>query len=351
MMWLTRRQFRTQMAVVFGLLMVVAIVLALTGTHLLNLYDIYIRTCRADHNCGSTLDPALTTDARLQAAVPVLLVLLPALTGIFWGAPLVARELESGTYRLAWTQSISRDRWLMMKIGVVGVASVAASGLLSLMLTWWASPMDAANANRFGVGEFGLRGIVPIGYAAFAFALGLAAGVIARRSVPAMAVTFVAYVGGRLAEAFWVRPHLMSPLHISGPLAAVNIGLTPSGPVVTADPGNLPNAWAYSASVVNNAGQAPTAQFIKQACPNLGAGAPSGASVSGSPLGGGKSVGVAPNGFQQCVAHIGAKFHEVVTYQPASRYWAFQGLETALFVVLAVALVGVSFWWVRRRLS
>ena len=350
MMWLTWRQFRTQMAVIFGVLVLVAIVLAATGPHLLNLYDSYLRACRADHNCGSTLDPALTTYAKLQAAVPVLLLLLPALTGIFWGAPLVARELESGTYRLAWTQSISRDRWLMVKVGVVGIASVAASGLLSFMLTWWASPMDAANANRFGIAQFGLRGIAPLGYAAFAFALGLTAGVIMRRSLPAMAVTFVTYIAGRLAETFWVRPHLMSPLHQTGPLAALNIALTPSGPIVTANSGNLPNAWVYSASIVNNAGHSPTAQFIKKACPNLGAGAPPGASASGGPLGG-KSVGVAPGGFQECIAHIGAKFHEVVAYQPGSRYWAFQGLETAFFVVVALALVGVSFWWVRRRLS
>ena len=65
-----------------------------------------------------------------------LVVLVPGIIGIFWGAPLVARELEAGTYRLAWTQSITRTRWLATKLGVVGLLSMVAAGLLSLMATW-----------------------------------------------------------------------------------------------------------------------------------------------------------------------------------------------------------------------
>jgi hypothetical protein len=57
----------------------------------------------------------------------------------------VARELETGTYRLAWTQSVTRTRWLAVKLGVVGLTSVAVAGLLSLMVTWWSSPIDRAN--------------------------------------------------------------------------------------------------------------------------------------------------------------------------------------------------------------
>ena len=99
-----------------------------------------------------------------------------------------------------------------MKLGVVGLVSVAVAGLLSLMVTWWSSPIDTANANRFGVAMFALRDITPMGYAAFAFALGVTAGVLMRRTLPAMASTLVIFVAARLAEATWVRPHLMPPV-------------------------------------------------------------------------------------------------------------------------------------------
>ncbi len=73
------------------------------------------------------------------------LYVVPALIGIFWGAPLVARELETGTFRLAWNQSVTRTRWLAVKLGLIGLASMAAAGLFSLMVTWWSSPIDQAN--------------------------------------------------------------------------------------------------------------------------------------------------------------------------------------------------------------
>jgi hypothetical protein len=129
MIWLSWRQFRAQAAVVFGVLAVVAIALAVTGPHLVSIADGYLKVCRADKDCGMTNNPVLTTDARLEGALNVLVILLPALIGIFWGAPLIARELETGTYRLSWTQSVTRTRWLAVKVGVVGLVSVVGAGL------------------------------------------------------------------------------------------------------------------------------------------------------------------------------------------------------------------------------
>ena len=87
------------------------------------------------------------------------MLVVPALIGMFWGAPLIARELETGTYRLAWTQGVTRKRWLAVKLGLVGLASMAVAGLLSLMVTWWSSPLDRVNADPFTL--FDQRGIVP----------------------------------------------------------------------------------------------------------------------------------------------------------------------------------------------
>jgi hypothetical protein len=244
---------------------------------------------------------------------------------------------------------VSRRRWLAVKLGVVGLASVVVAGLFSLMVTWWSSPIDTANANRFGNAMFGLRDITPIGYAAFAFALGVTAGVLIRKTLPAMASTLVAYIAVRLGESLWVRPHLMTPSHSISSLSragSVGFKLTPSGLQLTAGPPNIPNAWVYSSSVVDHSGQSPTAQFIKTACPNLPTGPPSGGGGQKAVLSGGDQ-----SAFQNCLVKLGTKFHEVVTYQPASHFWDIQVLETALFVVLAALLAGLCFWWVRHRLA
>ncbi len=112
---------------------------------------------------------------------------------MFWGAPLIARELETGTYRLAWTQGVTRARWLITRLAVVGGASMVAAGLMSWLLTWWSSPIDTLNASRFGTTVFDSAYIAPIGYAAFGFALGVLAGVLWRRTVPAMATTLAVF--------------------------------------------------------------------------------------------------------------------------------------------------------------
>jgi hypothetical protein len=355
MIWLAWRQFRSQALVVAGLLAALAIVLIVTGPHLVSLSDNYLKACHANRDCGSTSNPVLNTDGPLESALSDLLLLVPALIGIFWGAPLVARELETGTYRLSWTQSVTRRHWLAAKLAVVGLSSVAVAGLLSLMVTWWSSPIDTANANRFGVAVFGLRDITPVGYAAFAFALGVAAGVLMRRTLPAMASTLVAFIVVREVEVTSVRSHLMDPVrHVLAVSAqnGIDFSLTPDGLNLQAGPPTIPNGWGLSADVVNNAGQAPTAAFMKSACPSLAnVGPAGGAAGSGAQHVRVSSNGPGPQAFQDCVAKVAAKYHEVVTYQPASRFWAFQGIETAIFLVLALLLAGLCFWWVRHRLS
>jgi ABC-type transport system involved in multi-copper enzyme maturation permease subunit len=350
--WLTWRQFRAQFAVIFGVLVVVAVVLVVTGHNLVEQADAFLKLCKTDSDCGN--NPVANADSPLQVGLSTVLLLAPALIGIFWGAPLVARELETGTYRLGWSQSITRHRWLAVKLGVVGLGSVAVAGLLSLMVTWWSSPIDTANANRFGIAMFGLRDITPIGYAAFAFALGVTTGVLMRRTLPAMATTIVTYVAARLAFTAWARPHLMSAAHTDVALTpgnGVGFELTPTGIQVTASSPDIRNAWVYSSDIVNNAGQAPTSAFIKTACPNLPTGSPL------APAGGGavhvsvsQSTGP-PAAFGHCITKLAARYHEVVTYQPASRFWDFQGIETAIFIGLALLLGGLCFWWVRHGLA
>jgi hypothetical protein len=179
-------QFRTQAAVAAGLLAVVAVTLVITGAHLRYLYDASGLAACPPHDDCAALTGALLTRLRGYAAFPVIywagifvLYAVPAIIGMFWGAPLITRELEAGTMRLAWTQGVTRARWLAVKLGLAGLASMAAAGLLSLMVTWWAGPVDPLDPygmNKLQPAMFGTRGIVPIGYAAFAFVLGVTGG-------------------------------------------------------------------------------------------------------------------------------------------------------------------------------
>jgi hypothetical protein len=135
------------------------------------------------------------------------------------------------------------------------------------------------------------------------------------------------------------------------PNGALGFSASPGGSLqFMAGPPDIPNALIVSDNVVNSAGQSPSASFLQKACPNL-------PGLNGPPPGvrgvQGKTA-VSANGqqaFQQCINTITNKYHEVVTYQPPNRFWAFQTYETLLFVVASAALAGVCVWWVRKRLS
>jgi hypothetical protein len=341
-------------------LAVIAVVLIITGPHLADLYRQGLKVCRAAGNPASCVNPAGGADSILHAALLALLLLAPALIGMFWGAPLVSRDLESGAYRLAWTQSASRSQWLAAKVLVGALATAATSGLLVLMIDWWSSPIETVNGGRYTLGTFGIIGITPIGYALFAFALGLTAGILFRRTLPAMASTLGVFIGVRVIVTYLVRPYLLPAKHLMVPASqrSFGIGLSPSGVAVFPQPPNWPNAWIYSTKLINKSGQSPSTSYLNHACPSLlkllstPQPMPTGAGVSI-----GKSVAhsAAPPGvneaFQSCTNALSSKFHEVVTYQPGSRYWPLQGLETALFMVLGVALLVVAFRWTRTRLS
>ena len=118
------------------------------------------------------------------------------------------------------------------------------------------------------------------------------------------------------------------------PNGALGFSASPGGSLqFMAGPPNIPNALVVSNSVVNDAGQSPSSAFLQQACPNL-------PGPNGPPPGVGGSqahAAVSASGqqaFQQCITTISTKFHQVVTYQPANRFWTFQTYETLLFVAV-----------------
>jgi hypothetical protein len=344
-------QSRTQTVVAFGALAIVAVVLAVTGPHLVHLYDANVTTCASHGDCSTVRDTFLRNDRNLGIWLGIAVLVIPGLLGLFWGAPLIARELEAGTYRLAWTQSVTRTRWLAIKLGVVGGASIVVAGLLSLMITWWASPLDKVNANRFAPPFFDERGIVVMGYAVFAVALGAALGLLIRRTIPAMATTVATFVAVKVATILWIRPHLIAPSHQVHALDPNSVGLRSTNSGVFSllpEPSNLPNAWIYSNRFADKAGRSLSHQFLVRACPRLD-------DVASQPPPASGNVMKAPPGLDRvlhdCVVSVGLRFHEVTTYQPARYYWTFQWMELVIFLAAAAILSGFCFWWIRRHLA
>jgi hypothetical protein len=340
--WLAWRQFRTSALVAGVGLAVFAILLALTTLGSSPLHCAVGACPVSDGQLGR-----LTHDHLLQF-LSTLLVGLPAIIGVFWGAPLVARELESGTFRLAWTQSVTRARWLATKISVVGAAAAVSCGLLSLMLGWWSSA--AINRARLGPAMFAERGLVPVGYAVFAVALAVAVGALIRRTLPAMGLALLGFVGTRMIIQYFVRAHLLPARHLN--LALGNAGIAVSRNshgVLSLIPLHLelPAKWVFAEHIVDAQGHAPTGGYVTSVCHGLIPPPPFQAGTSGpvpAPL-------KAAQGFQKCLSAVGQRYHEVATYQPASHYWGLQLLETAIFLGLAGVLVGITFWTVRRRIT
>lgn len=350
MIRLALRQFRTQLLVACAGLAVASVVMAITGPNLASLYDTAVAACKPPADCSLAASRFVENDALLQAVLGSLLLVVPALIGLFWGAPLIARELESGTFRLVLTQSVSRNRWFIVKLAVTGLAALTAAGLLSWIITWWFTPLDKVTMNQFAPGVFDERNIVAIGYAAFALGLGVTAGTLLRRTLPAMALALLGFIAARVAMAILVRPRLIAPVDtIMSISSSSGLGFAPSPAGVTfvANPPTIPNALVISSQVVDYAGH-PTSdaslhQFLSNACPNIVSPPPPPSGITRAPA----NQGV----FQDCITQLSAHFHLAVTSQPASRYWTFQWYETAIFISFALILVGLCLWFVRRRLA
>jgi hypothetical protein len=277
---------------------------------------------------GHSQDPicsTLTGDFQRQFGDPSVLLLiltvLPALAGMFLGAPLVARETERGTHQVAWTQGVSRLHWITVKLLVLVLITVVLFTCCSLLLMWWRGPLDQVTGTRFALG-FDLEGVAPVAYAVFALALGVAASAVLRRTLPAMAVTVLGFIGVRLVVEFLFRPHYLAPLaRISSPTAG-----NPNAPDAVNGDWMIPNGFHY----LDRAGHAVSELDAVNLCH-------------------GYLVKGVTDDFGTCLQENGLRL--VNLYQPADRFWLFQGIESAIFLTLALALLGLALWWVTSRIS
>jgi ABC-type transport system involved in multi-copper enzyme maturation permease subunit len=221
---------------------------------------------------------------------------VPLVFGILWGAPLVAGEFEASTEDFAWTQGVTRRRWVLTNLGWALLVAAAWGGALAALFTWWEGPSNALDGPVKFI-YFDVQGVAPIAYSLFAVALGIAAGALFRRVVPAIMTTLLAFVAVRIATALYFRP-----------LFAVTKNVSPLA-------GTPPLAYSIGADI--HASSAASA-----ACANA-------------------------QGSMSCLAAHGA--YEHITYLPANHFWPVQGIESGMFLILALALAIFTYWSVTTR--
>jgi ABC-type transport system involved in multi-copper enzyme maturation permease subunit len=337
MIWLTWRQSRTQTLIAVAVLAALAIYLLILGTGIHNFYDSQIAGCKADNSCQTANELFRNKYGDQVTLIGALLIGVPGLIGIFWGAPLITRELETGTNKLVWNQSVTRTRWLGIKLVFIALTSLAITGVLTLLLGWAVGPFDKVIGSRFSAMTFDSRDIVPIGYAVFAFALGTTVGLLIRRTLPAMAVTLAVFAAVQIVMPLAIRPHLISPItaNVAFTTEVAQTGINGLGS--NGGPGsggnapvgvfgyNKPGAWILGS---------PMNRLIK---------------ADGQAFTQGDMKTCMTGDFNNDLACLAKQnLHFSVTYQPGSRYWPFQWIESSIFLALALALAGVCFWRIPR---
>ncbi|MBM7077403.1 ABC transporter permease subunit [Micromonospora humida] len=320
MTWLIWRQHRTEVCVLGLLVGMFGIALLVFGTQAHDLFPDGPARCAGqagvDGACTASfrrLDEGYGDVENLLAAF----YLVPVVIGAFLGAPLLARELEDGTWQLAWTQAVPRMRWLAAKLVALAGVTVALTGTFTAVLTWFRQPFDAWEG-RFQYDAFDLEGVVPVAYALFAFAVATAAGAILRRSLPAFGVAFGAFLSARMSVALVARPAYATPLTAMQPVPVGGTGHRP-GPGV-AD-------WTIEQGHADATGRRLSSteyHELEDAADRAG------------------------TNLNQFLHARGVQQFGV--YHPADRFWTFQLIEAALFVAVAAALVAVVVWRVRRRM-
>jgi hypothetical protein len=309
------RQHRTDGAITVGLLALLGVVLVAVNASISSTANqIGLGDCLTQFssgNCGArvSLFAQSFLSSRLTGSVMALKA-LPALAGIFLGAPLVAREFERGTHRLAWTQSITRSRWLAGHvIAVLGIVLVAAA-LVQMGLIWTLAPLldagdlTAAPVGRFAPLMFDATAIAPLAYAVFAVTLGVFSGALVRRTVVAMVLTLLVFVGIRVAVAEFARPNYMPPITVSATVDSRTRGT--DGLVI------------------------PTGSWLINVSYNQGGG-----HFGNTPT----CVPPAPGCFDRYTA----------SYQPGDRFWRFQLIESGIYLGLTVLLLSATWLLVQRR--
>jgi hypothetical protein len=316
--WVTWRQHRAAVAGCLALLGGFGVLMLVNGLAVRSAYD----RLGLD-SCGSLNAPSCSAALNLferqyqgwAVFLPRVLAFAPGLLGTFVGAPLIARELESGTFRFAWTQGRGRVPWAVAKLAILAAVLTMLALGFSLLFTWWYRPWEPL-LGRMGSGQaYETSGVVFAARTLFAFALGALLGTLIRRTVPAMAATAALWTGVVWSSVLWLRPLIQAPL------------VVPTGSTLITSKG-----WTVSSWVQDPAGHhygvksAELVSLFRQA----------------------RADGVtSDHAFGAWLTRHG--YTQWSSYQPGTRFWHFQAIEASAYGILAVLLMAATVWWLYRR--
>jgi hypothetical protein len=307
MTWVAWRQQRPSTVAAITLLAVAGLILLFSGWQVTSFArDSGLAACVASGgDCQVLVEAFANRYGPLLEPVSLLGALLPVALGVLFGGPLLAREFEQGTHRLAWTQSVTRSRWLAARLAVAAGVLVVAAAVAAGLLTWWWGRFDQLHISNRAALERG--SLVPVATAVLAFAIATAAGALIRRVVAALAtglvVVLVALVALNLAAQHWLPPH---PLTITYPAG------TPSPRAGLDD-------QVLSTGYRDRADRDLSPRTVDRLCP-----------------------GTAGQAVDRCLTASGIQ--RVDRYQSASRAWQLALAQSALYLVVA-ALFLVLAWW------
>jgi ABC-type transport system involved in multi-copper enzyme maturation permease subunit len=300
MIWVNWRQHRSQAIACLGVLAALAIYAIVVSTSMRTAFsNDGLAACLARSGgvgCPTAIS-AFTDEfgSAVNVAFWSVLLIAPGLLGVLIGAPLIARELEFGTWRLAWSQTVTRTRWLAVKLALVTGGVIVLGAAITAVITWYRAPMDRLTGH-FINNAYDYEGFVLTAYILCAFGFAVLAGLLIRRSIPAMVAAFIPWLAIRLVVEYVLRPHFHAPL-----------------------------------------------TFLKSCAPS-------------QPCFGGIGLGFIP----PVTGHIGDwvlgqsgqsgnRSANAYLYQPADRFWTFQFIEAGLFAALTAAALGATIWLLHRR--
>ena len=329
MAWVSWRHHQVALGGVAVFLAALAVWLWIAGSSLHHAYAA-AAACHPSSSaaCQNLINAFQSTNVILKGGF--VLQPVPGLIGAFVGAPMLARELETGTFRYAWTQGFGRWRWTVAKLVLVGVAVAAIAGAFSVLVSWCYQPYLASgngavfsSPSPLSPGLFDLRGVAFAAWTLAAFAIGALAGMLIRRVVPAIVATLAAYTGLALLAGNVLRQHYLTPLVAKG--------------------SNLPgSAWITSEWWTKGGkfafGGRPPVGLLQQLC------------AASFVTGPGGKTGVRGT-FSPTTCLVQHGYTQWSDYQPASHYWPFQWIEGGWLLALSVLLIAVTVWLVRRRVA
>lgn len=315
MIWLTWRQHRLEGLVTVGVVAVIGAFLLVTGREMATSYQqLGLSHCLGQTAPGSPcpdLIMAFGSRYGLLLFFDNMLIFLPLLLGALVGAPLIAREVEQRTHLLVWTQSITRQRWLTVKLALILSAGVVVSGALLALLIWWYQPWAKLNG-AFGSSAYDTSGPVWIAATLLALALGTLAGALTRRVVAAIFLTIVLFVAIRApVENLW-RPHFEAPITRINSIS----GQASNQPALS------DQDWVIDQGYIDAQGNKHDDIIT--------------CSTNGNP--------------ENCLQAKGVKAF-YVSYQPADRFWTFQWIETGIYLGFAALALFGAYWLIRHRLN